>query len=219
MARPREFDASQALQAAITCFWEHGYEATSVRDLTDRMAIAGPSLYAAFGDKRSLFKQALEHYCQTHTYDRIARLEAELPARARAGEFLAEVIENSVRDPQRRGCLLINTAIEVAPHDAAIGGLVGAHLKQVRAFFERSLVAARSSGAVPEDVDCAQAADHLMAVLLGIRVLARTQPRQKQLTGIATAALAPLGLGDTLACQGDTVLKRAKHSGKSKQGE
>ena len=59
MARPREFDESAALDAAVDCFWREGYEATSVRDLAARMGITGTSLYNAFGDKRSLFRQAL----------------------------------------------------------------------------------------------------------------------------------------------------------------
>ncbi|OYY13698.1 MAG: hypothetical protein B7Y70_01205 [Rhizobiales bacterium 35-68-8] len=185
----------------MACFWERGYEAASLRDLTDCMGISSPSLYAAFGHKRSLFSQALEHYCQTITHDRIARLEAEFPARARAGAFLAEVIALAVGDTQRRGCLLVNTAIEVAPHDAEIGERVQAHLNEVRAFFERSFVASVVAGALPPETDCPRAADLMMAVLLGIRVLARTQALTAQLDGIAFAALASLGLGDTLACQ------------------
>lgn len=64
MARPREFDEAVALDAAIQCFWSRGYEATSVRDLADAMGIAGPSLYNTFGDKRTLYRQALEHYVE-----------------------------------------------------------------------------------------------------------------------------------------------------------
>ena len=62
MARPREFDEVTALEAAIECFWDRGYEATSVRDLAGKMGISGQSLYNAYGDKRALFAQALEHY-------------------------------------------------------------------------------------------------------------------------------------------------------------
>ena len=62
MARPREFDEVTALEAAIECFWHRGYVATSVRDLADKMGISGPSLYNAYGDKRALFAQALDHY-------------------------------------------------------------------------------------------------------------------------------------------------------------
>lgn len=62
MARPREFDEVTALEAAIECFWQRGYEATSVRDLAKRMGLSAPSLYNAYGDKHALYKRALEHY-------------------------------------------------------------------------------------------------------------------------------------------------------------
>lgn len=194
MARPKAFDESEALSAAMGCFWERGYQATSVRDLTDRMGIASPSLYNAFGDKRNLFRMALEDYVRRFTHERIARLEAELKAEARPGAFLAEAVDKAVDDPQRRGCLLINSAIEVAPHDAELGALIVEHLGTVRTFFARSLTAARKAKRVPASLDCETAADHLMAVLLGIRVLARTRPERDLLEGIVEAALAPMGL-------------------------
>lgn len=179
----------------MACFWEHGYAATSVRDLTESMGIASPSLYNAFGDKRNLFRQALERYCTRLTYERIARIEAEVAPHARVGAFLAEVVDKSVDDRQRRGCFLINSAIEVAPHDPELGQVITAHLEQVRAFFARSIAAAQATGHLALAIDGERAADHLMAVLLGIRVLARTRPERELLAGIVDAALAPLGLG------------------------
>jgi AcrR family transcriptional regulator len=62
MARPREFDETAALEAAIACFWSRGYEATSVRDLAENMGLSAPSLYNAYGDKHALFVKALERY-------------------------------------------------------------------------------------------------------------------------------------------------------------
>src|SRR5216684_2122933 len=79
MARPREFDDGAALDAAMDCFWRDGYEATSVRELASSMGITGTSLYNAFGDKRSLFRQVLQRYAERSTRERIARLESTLP--------------------------------------------------------------------------------------------------------------------------------------------
>lgn len=90
--------------------------------------------------------------------------------------------------------LLINSAIEVAPHDPELGRVISAHLEQVRGFFVRSIEAAQITKQVASHVDCEQAADLVMAVLLGIRVLARTRPERVLLEGIVDAALAPLGL-------------------------
>ena len=81
MARPREFE-DHVLDAAIQCFWAHGYEATSVRDLADSMGIGGASLYNAFGDKRSLFRRALDRYADQSFRDRVKRLEGLAPRQA-----------------------------------------------------------------------------------------------------------------------------------------
>lgn len=199
MARPKAFDEDTALEAAMACFWERGYQATSIRDLTEVMGIASPSLYNAFGDKRALFIRALETYCRAATFERISRLEAELPSEQRVPAFLAEVVTRSVEDKQRRGCFLINSAIDVAPHDSELGAIVSAHLGEVRAFFLRSLEQAADASRSVRSADPAQAADHLMAVLLGIRVLARTRPERDLLEGIVAAALAPLGLRPAIA--------------------
>ena len=75
MARPREFDEATALEAAIECFWNRGYEATSIRDLADKWGFPEPSLYNTFGDKHALFVQALERYLDHSTRARIKRLE------------------------------------------------------------------------------------------------------------------------------------------------
>ena len=80
MARPREFNETAALEAAIACFWNHGYEATSVRDLAENMGLSPPSLYNAYGDKHALFVQALEHYLNRSMRERIERLENTLPS-------------------------------------------------------------------------------------------------------------------------------------------
>src|SRR5271168_452035 len=104
MARPREFDEAAVLDAAITCFWERGYRATSVRDLAAEMGIAGPSLYNAFSNKRSLFRKALERYMQTSARARITDLESSLPPKLAVLAFLADVVKHSIDDGGRRGC-------------------------------------------------------------------------------------------------------------------
>src|SRR5271165_3871046 len=110
MARPREFDESLVLEAAMNCFWAQGFEQTSVRDLAERMGITGASLYNAFGDKRSLYRQALRHYLAQTVRERVARLQ-QLPPVAAVSTFFDEIIERSVTDGQRRGCMLVNAAL------------------------------------------------------------------------------------------------------------
>jgi TetR/AcrR family transcriptional regulator, transcriptional repressor for nem operon len=191
MGRPREFDETAALDAAMDCFWRDGYEATSVRDLASRMGITGASLYNAFGDKRSLFREVLRRYAEQSTRERIARLESSLPPKQAVTAFLHEIVERSV-DGDRRGCLLVNTALEIAPHDPELGAEVGVHLGEIEAFFRRTIAAAQVDGSVPPDLDPADLARLLLGVTLGVRVLARSNPQRELLEGVVRPALSLL---------------------------
>jgi len=192
MARPREFNEEIALGAAIECFWRHGYEATSVRDLAAAMRISGPSLYNAFGDKRALFAKALESYLNQSARAMIKRVEESLPPKEAVRRFLDEIIESSVSDRERRGCFLINSALEVAPHDSELGEFIADRFGEIEAFFYRSIKAAQAEGAIPRGRAPRDLARLLLGVLLGIRVLARSKPNRALLEGIARPALSLL---------------------------
>jgi TetR/AcrR family transcriptional repressor of nem operon len=189
MGRLKAFDQDQVLDRAVDCFWLRGYEATSVRDLADRMGIGGASLYNAYGDKRALFITALARYADRSMRGRIERLEKGGRPKEAIRAFLAEIIDRSLEDPDRKGCMLVNSALDVAPHDAAIGRVVADYLGELRAFFRRNLLAARAAGRVPRQADPDELASHLLGVVLGIRVLARTHADRAQLEAIARPAL------------------------------
>ncbi len=192
MARPREFDEGTALEAAIDCFWKNGYEATSVRDLAASMGISAPSLYNAYGDKHALFVQALERYLDHSTRARIQRLEKALPPKQAVRRFIEDIVDRSVSDRERRGCFLVNSALDVAPHDTELGALIAERLGEIEAFFRRSIQAAQADGTIPADRSAKDVARLLLGVLLGIRVLARSKPERALLEGVARPALALL---------------------------
>ena len=141
MPRPREFDETAALEAAMECFWRRGYEATSLRDLTASMGLTAPSLYNAFGDKQELFARALERYLDRTTRDRLRRLEESLPPKEALHRFFAEIVEHSIKDRQRKGCFLVNSALEVAPHDAECRAVIAEQFGEIEAFFKRCILA------------------------------------------------------------------------------
>jgi TetR/AcrR family transcriptional regulator, transcriptional repressor for nem operon len=192
MARPREFDEAAVLDAAVECFWARGYEATSIRDLALKMGITGASLYNAFGDKRSLYRRALDHYVAQSFGDRVGRFEGQLPPRDAIEAFFDEIIERSLSDTQRKGCMLVNTALEVAPHDPEFQCVVASVLVQVEAFFRRSVDAAQHAGAIASLQSADDLARLLLSLLLGIRVLARTRPERELLEGIVRPVFAML---------------------------
>jgi TetR/AcrR family transcriptional repressor of nem operon len=189
VARPKAFDEDQAIDAAVDCFWARGYEATSVRDLAEAMGIGGASLYNAYGGKRALFARSLERYANRSTRERLARLEAGHEPGQAIRAFFAEIIRRSVADRARKGCMLVNSALDVAPHDAPMGKVVAGYLDEIRDFFRRNIGAARSAGELPRDVDPEALSAHLLGVLLGIRVMARTRPDRALLESMARPAL------------------------------
>ncbi|WP_338525829.1 TetR/AcrR family transcriptional regulator [Pseudomonas batumici] len=184
MARPREFDEAAALEAAIRCFWTRGYEATSVRDLALAMGITGASLYNAFGDKRALFGLALDHYIKRGFCERSARLEQQLSPREAILTFFNEIIELSLSDPERKGCFIVNAALEVAPHDPEFKAVLAAVQEGMEGFFRRCISAGQAQGSI----SAVQSADDLarlcLGVLMGLRVLARSRPERELLEGL-----------------------------------
>lgn len=192
MARPREFDEEAALAAAIDCFWSRGFEATSVRDLAARMGITGASLYNAYGDKRALYRRALDHYVSCSVGERIFRLESTRRPRDAIAGFLAEIVERSLNDAELKGCLLVNAAVEGAPHDAELQSAVVDVLRQIEAFFRRCVVAGQTDGTITPRHAADELAGLLLGVLMGIRVLARARPERPLLEGLLRPALAIL---------------------------
>lgn len=189
MARPREFDEATVLEAAMHCFWTQGYEGTSVRVLADQMGITGASLYNAFGDKRSLYRRALDFYLEHSVRDRVARLEYGLLPLAAIQAFFDEIIERSVTDAECRGCMLVNSALEVAPHDQEFRTVVAEELMFIEAFFRRCIAAAQENGTVTARQAPDALAKALLSVLLGLRVLARIRPQREVLEGAASSVL------------------------------
>jgi TetR/AcrR family transcriptional repressor of nem operon len=191
MARPREFDEATVLEAAMNCFWARGFELTSVRDLASEMGITGASLYNAFGDKRALYRRALDHYLERSVHDRVGRLE-RLPPLAALRAFFDAIIERSVTDAQQRGCLLVNSALDMAPHDPECREVVAEELVYLEEFFRRCVAAGQQEGTI-----VAGSADVLgkllLSVLLGVRVLARVRPEREILEGPVNGVLDLLG--------------------------
>jgi TetR/AcrR family transcriptional repressor of nem operon len=194
VGRPREFDEKVVLDAAADAFWTRGYEGTSTRDLTARTGLTPSSLYAAFGDKQTLFRRALDHYLGHTLRARIARLDAEPSPGLAITLFFDEIVERSVGDPLRRGCMLVNSTLDASPGDAELQVALADELAMIEGFFHRHILAGQQAGEIPAACSADDSAKHLLSVLLGVRVLARVRPERALLTGAVRQALRPLGL-------------------------
>lgn len=187
MARPRSFDEDAVIEAAMHRFWRHGYGGTSVRDLGQAMGLGQASFYNAFGDKRSLFARCLDRYLEKGMRERLRRLAATQPPRQAIAGLLEEIVARSLRD--RMGCLLVNSALEVAPHDRGLAGVVAARLAELEDFFRDQVRAGQADGSINAARDPDDLARMLMTLLLGLRVLARGRPHRATLQGAVRQAL------------------------------
>ncbi|HUC63789.1 MAG TPA: TetR/AcrR family transcriptional regulator [Stellaceae bacterium] len=179
------------LDAAVQCFWSRGFEATSVKDLTGKTGITAASLYNAFGDKRALFRTALDHYVEAGIGERLRRCET-LPPREAIAAFFDEILKRSLGDRERKGCMLVNAALEVAPHDGEFQKIIAGVLRRIETFFRECITAGQANGTITRSMSAENLARHLLAVLMGVRVLARARPERALLEGAVGPVLAML---------------------------
>ncbi|GCE45933.1 TetR family transcriptional regulator [Thermosporothrix hazakensis] len=189
MARQKEFNPVQVVEKAMYLFWEKGYEGASVEDLVQCTGLGRGSLYATFGDKRSLYLAALDHYEQQNRERRKIFREKTGPLLEMLKAFFQESIAEALEADTHRGCLMVNTALEVAPHDPEIAGKVKSAFREVEELFYYMLIQAQASGELSWEADPHQLARFLLNTHLGIRTLARANPDRKMLQEIATTAL------------------------------
>lgn len=187
MARPREFDEQEVLNAALERFWAQGFDATSMRDLIESTGLTAASLYNAFGDKRALYRKSLDHYVQRGIRERLARCR-DLPPRQALEAFFQDVLCRSLEDPQHKGCMLVNAALDVPPEDTELRQAVAEVLRGLETFLCQTIAAGQANGSIRSSLPAADMARHLLAVLTGIRVLARVRPEKALLEG-AVASL------------------------------
>jgi TetR/AcrR family transcriptional repressor of nem operon len=191
MARTRCIADDTVLDRATALFWQRGYAATSLRDLTAATGLGAAALYHRFGDKDRLFLAVLRRYAEQRLQARLARLAALPSPLGAIGGFFDELIDASLADPDRRGCLLVNTALDGAATSPEARAAVRARLGEIEGFFRASLLRARERGEIDAATDADAAAEALLAAVLAIRVLARLDPDAARRRPNAAPALAP----------------------------
>ena len=190
MPRPKAFDSDAALEAAMTLFWEQGYADTSIEDLVTAMGINRSSLYQAFGDKEGLFAAALARYETRVVSDVLAELERGSAGLAALRRYFSRGIDYLSSPAGLRGCLMTNTATELA--GAPSGEPVCVHLERLEAAFVAVLRRARDRGELVPNAPIRDLARHLLAVVQGLQVIAKTAPPPETLRSIVRTALRSL---------------------------
>ncbi len=191
IGRPKEFDRQETLEKAMELFWSRGYEATGMRDLLDGMGIGRQSLYDTFGDKRSLFLEAVEQYNRCVTQKLVDSLSAAGSPLGNVRRTLTSMAQMCGQKPCC-GCLLTNTLVELAPHDAEVAAVAKRVLARVEGAFRKTLERAVEQGELPKDAPVRALARSLCCTLQGLAVMGRANVSQgaaKDIVGVALSNL------------------------------
>lgn len=168
----KQFDVDAAKESAMVAFWTRGYDNTSMQDLLDAMGIQRGSFYDTFKSKHDALIEALKRY-DAGRKKMFSQATRGKPARAIIEGFFKSVAGEAASEDGQRGCLLVNCALELAPRDPEVAGIVNRAFDETRSFLQSTIERGQAAGEIPKTVDAKAVAQTLLGLLLGMRVLAR----------------------------------------------
>ncbi len=193
MPKPRTYERSDLIKAAMEQFWVHGFYATSIRDLVAATGVSRHGLYAEFDDKHGIFLAALESYLETFVVEAFGRVEDEAASVRQIRDYFEYLIalaeENGLPGP---GCLMANSMVEVGPHEEAFKAVIQRHLDRLRAGFARALVTGQARGEVDPSLDAQRFAEFLTISAQGLWSASRMICDAEHLRAYVDTLLAPL---------------------------
>lgn len=193
MPRPPEFEREVVLDRAMRAFWSRGYEATSIQHLVERTGIQRGSLYGAFGDKRALFLAAIEHYDRVMTAKLLATLDAPGSALGAIRRFFRLKVDAAQARSRPRGCLVTNSATELASRDRRTASRIGATLGRIEAAFHRAVIRGQQAGEIDPERDARALARFLTSSAQGLSVMAKASPERTPLEDIVKVTMEVVG--------------------------
>ncbi|MFG1707494.1 TetR/AcrR family transcriptional regulator [Nonomuraea sp. M3C6] len=189
MARQRAFDREAALESALRAFWRHGYETTSIAELTAAMGIRPPSLYAAFGDKRRLFEEAVRRYQATYGAFTTRALAEEPTGREAIERVLREAAAEYASREHPTGCLIITAAVNCGPESAEVEELLRGFREEAKAALKRRIDDDVAAGRLAAGTDTAGLATFYASVIQGMSTQSRDGASEADLLRVAALAM------------------------------
>jgi TetR/AcrR family transcriptional repressor of nem operon len=193
MARLIEFDRHKALESAMLLFWRQGYSAASLSQLLEAMRISRSSFYAAFTDKRSIYIEALTLFSQRTNVVLVSVEDEKNPGNA-IKNFFEHTLFSVPERRMRRGCMMVNTVLELADVDQGLSILAAQKLDEIERAFEVCFERALNSGTFSTQQTAKELAQFVMTVNQGLRVASRKDTSKKDLQNILQTTIAVLGL-------------------------
>lgn len=180
MARTKEFNEDQALDKAIEIFWHKGYNGTSAQDLVTHLGLSRSSLYDTFGDKQKLFSKSLRRY-QKNAQNQIVELfDQSTNIKETLKDIFKQAVIESLEDRTTKGCFMVNSSVELAMHDEEIAKIVKNNSQTMEEVFTKAVLKGQNEGHISKAIDAKILARFIFNNYSGIRVLARTGEKDKQ---------------------------------------
>ncbi len=193
MARTKDFDEDEVLSKAMNLFWLKGYNGTSMQDLVDGLGISRSSLYDTYGDKHALFLKALENYRELNL-ERLTKIDREAgSAKEAIRGVLEHTIKELVKDKDHKGCFLVNAAVEMAPHDKEVNGMLCQNDRQMEEYFYETIKKGQERGEITNTQDARLLAQFIINGIKGIRVTAKSVADKKVFKEIINLTMSVLG--------------------------
>ncbi len=192
MARPREFDESEVLEKAMQVFWTHGYEASSLNDLTRAMGLSKSSLYDTFGSKHDLFLAAIDYYRDNVTGRVRSAADLDAPARHVIKAILGRAVDRILAPDGRRGCFLNNTAVEVGMHDPEARARCQSGMAVMEQTMHKLVVRGQSEGDISPAKSARALARFMTSTVNGLMVIGKANPDRAVLDDIVEIAVSAM---------------------------
>jgi len=192
MARPREFDVETVLREAMQVFWEKGFDGTSFADIEERTGVKKASLFAAYGDKRTLFMKALTSYHEAGLAAAREALGKGSPKEAIRKWLQKGVVGGAAEGCNRRGCFGVNSVVERALRDSDVLSLTREHVDRLVAIVGEAIERGQRDGEFRTDVSARLLASYLVTAAQGLSVAAKAGMSFEDVDGVATIALSAL---------------------------
>ena len=191
MGRHFEFNREETLTKAMEVFWQKGYKATSIKDITAHTGLKPGSIYNTFGDKHSLFIEAIEHYGEVVTSNTLKTLSAEGSPSENIKKFFTDLVSRPM-DKQCKGCLIINTVVELANHDDESAKVVKKIISKIEDAFYSSLKKAQELGEISNETNIEVLASYYASSTHGLLVTGKAAATRKQMENIVDVILTTL---------------------------
>lgn len=173
MARTKDFNEDEVLGKAVCLFWHKGYNGTSMQELVDHLGISRSSLYDTYADKHTLYIKALEFYqnsASTPMYNIIANTAS---AKEAIRQLLELFIRDLLNDEQGKGCFMVNSEVEVAPHDAEVKEIISKNERRIEELFYAVIQKGQVNGEITTKQDARALARFIFNTVKGVRVSAK----------------------------------------------